>query len=48
MQGRACNWVVDDRCYEQRVAACACACPRDRNSTCISGSPGTEVDVACY
>jgi hypothetical protein len=42
-----CNWVVGDRCYERRIEACACACPRDRNSTCVSGSPGREVGVAC-
>lgn len=42
-----CNWVVNDRCYERRIEACACACPRDRNSTCVSGSPGYEVGVAC-
>jgi hypothetical protein len=42
-----CNWVVSDRCYERRIEACACACPRDRNSTCVSGSPGREVGVAC-
>lgn len=45
--GAACNWVVSERCYERRVEACACACPRDRNSTCVSGSPGLEVGVAC-
>jgi hypothetical protein len=42
-----CNWVVRNRCYERRIEACACACPRDRDSTCVSGSPGLEVGVAC-
>lgn len=46
--GDECSWLVADRCYEERIAACACACPRDRNSTCISGSPGREVTVTCF
>jgi hypothetical protein len=45
--GVECNWLVGDRCYERRIAACACACPRDRDSTCVSGSPGFQVGVAC-
>ena len=46
--GVDCNWLVSGRCYEDRLDACACACPRDRDSTCISGSPGDEVDVTCF
>ncbi|MET0412566.1 MAG: hypothetical protein ABW217_14785 [Polyangiaceae bacterium] len=42
-----CNWVVSDRCYERRIEACACACPRDRNSNCVSGLPDREVAVTC-
>lgn len=45
--GVECNWVVADRCYERRIEACACACPRDRDSQCVSGSPGFQVGVAC-
>jgi hypothetical protein len=47
-EGVTCNWLVQDRCYAQRIAACACACPRDRMSTCLSGLPGNEVEVTCF
>jgi hypothetical protein len=36
--GRPCNWLgTDDRCYDTREAACACLCPRDVTSQCVSG-----------
>ncbi len=34
---RACPWVAKDRCYDTREMACNCACPRSRDSQCISG-----------
>jgi hypothetical protein len=43
----ACKWTVEQRCYEERQAACACACPRDRESRCISSFEGTQVPVIC-
>lgn len=46
--GVRCRWLFEDRCYEERIAACACACPRDRNSTCVSGQQDTAVRVRCY
>jgi hypothetical protein len=45
-----CPWVADDRCYETREMACNCACPRSRNSRCVSGfesGPDGHVWVAC-
>ena len=48
-----CPWVgfKDKLCYDTKEAACACACPRDRASTCISSLPGEPTDrvpVECY
>jgi hypothetical protein len=48
-----CPWVgfKDELCYVTKEAACACACPRDRASTCISSLPGGPTDrvpVECY
>jgi hypothetical protein len=37
-----CDWLADNRCYQTKVAACACLCPRDRESSCISGFPGGD------
>ena len=48
---RDCNWVAEDICYEDKLAACACACPMGTAvSTCTSGFPypDGEVDVYCF
>jgi hypothetical protein len=37
---RRCPWIADGRCYETKEKACACICPVDRVTTCISGFPG--------
>jgi hypothetical protein len=45
-----CPWLAADRCYLTKEAACACVCPTDRASYCISGLPGGpegRVDVQC-
>lgn len=45
-----CAWVVDNRCYQTHEMACNCACPRTRNSQCVSGfddGPDGHVWVAC-
>lgn len=47
---KPCAWVADKRCYESREMACNCACPRSRNSQCVSGfesGPDGHVWVAC-
>ncbi len=47
---KPCAWVAEERCYETRQMACNCACPRDRNSQCLSGfadEPDGHVWVAC-
>lgn len=46
---QACSFVFEDRCYETKVAACACACPDQAGTTCISGFPqfDGEVPVSC-
>ncbi|MDF3071471.1 MAG: hypothetical protein K0R38_7072 [Polyangiaceae bacterium] len=47
---RPCAWVADGRCYDTRQMACNCACPRDRNSQCLSGferGPDGHVSVDC-
>ena len=48
-----CPWVgfKDKLCYDTKELACACACPRDKRSTCISSLPGGPTDrvpVECY
>jgi hypothetical protein len=46
-----CPWFAsDDRCYATKAEACACICPRDTRSTCLSGLPGGDNDgvwVSC-
>lgn len=45
-----CPWVAKNRCYEEREMACNCACPRTRNSACVSGfddGPQGHVKVSC-
>jgi hypothetical protein len=47
--GRDCNWLVDDVCYEDKLAACACACPGGTVvSTCSSGFPTRNGRVPVY
>jgi hypothetical protein len=45
-----CPWMAEQRCYLTKEAACACICPTDRPSYCISGLPGgpnDAIDVQC-
>jgi hypothetical protein len=48
---RTCDWTIPrGLCYSSKEAACACACPRDRDSTCISDffdGPGSATKVFC-
>jgi len=47
-----CPWEGSDHlCYATKEDACACLCPRDRRSTCVSGLPGgpdSHVAVSCF
>lgn len=47
-----CPWEGSDHlCYATKENACACLCPKDRNSTCLSGLPGgpdSHVAVSCF
>ncbi len=46
---RDCNWLVEDRCYEDKLDACACACPGGTAvSTCSSGFPEKNGRVPVY
>lgn len=47
--GRSCNWLAEGLCYEAKEAACACVCPRDRDSLCLSGfgTEGSATPVIC-
>lgn len=45
-----CAWVANERCYATREMACNCACPRTRDSQCVSGfgaGPDGHVWVDC-
>lgn len=45
-----CPWMADGLCYPDKLAACACACPRDRDSWCTSDFPkddGAPTQVWC-
>jgi hypothetical protein len=47
-----CPWLGSDHlCYATKEAACACLCPRDKASTCLSGLPGgpdAQTAVSCF
>lgn len=47
-----CPWLGSDGlCYDDKLSACACSCPRDRDSVCSSGLPGGDYSmtrVDCY
>ena len=49
---RSCNWLAEGYCYEDKLEACACVCPRDSSVTshCASGFPVEDgkVEVYCY
>jgi hypothetical protein len=47
---RPCNWLANGRCYEDKLAACACVCSRKKNTTCSSGfdEPNGRVKVSCF
>jgi hypothetical protein len=48
---RPCDWLAGGRCYDDKLAACACICPRDRtDSICSSGffrGSGKRTPVSC-
>jgi hypothetical protein len=45
----SCSYLVDGRCYAKKLDACACACPADHDSVCISDFPSNDapVQVSC-
>jgi len=47
---RDCNFIVSGRCYDTKVDACGCACPRVNGTTCVSGFPqeNGQVLVECF
>jgi len=46
---RDCNWVVNGLCYEEKLDACACACPGGTAvTTCSSGFPQRNGRVPVY
>jgi len=49
--GRPCNWLgTDQRCYDTREEACACICPQNGTSQCVSGfydGDGSATLVSC-
>ncbi len=48
-KGRHCNWMVAGVCYEDKLDACACACPSNvSTSSCYSGWPVEDGKVLVY
>ncbi len=49
---RDCPWLAAERCYETKLAACACVCPRSsQHSLCVSGFEDVQngrTVVTCY
>lgn len=49
---RRCVWLAKGLCYDTKLAACACVCPRNRqDSVCSSGFEDDTTDknlVICY
>jgi hypothetical protein len=49
---RDCAWLARERCYDTKLAACACVCPSNRqDSICSSGfydGPNGKTEVKCY
>jgi hypothetical protein len=37
-----CPWLGNGLCHDTKLEACACTCPRDRDSSCVSGFPDDE------
>jgi len=48
---RPCKYRLSGRCYNDELAVCACACPREGNSTCVLsgflGDPSRPLQVTC-
>jgi hypothetical protein len=44
----SCDFVVKDLCYPTKLAACACACPRDSQSSTCASSFDVPSRVICY
>jgi hypothetical protein len=46
----ACNYVYEKLCYEDKLAACACACKKQSGTICASDFPtsGVPTEVMCY
>jgi hypothetical protein len=41
-----CTYLVEERCYETKVAACACACKKKTGTVCSSGFPHADAPTA--
>lgn len=41
-----CPWLGDGLCYAQKDEACACVCPQDHDSWCMSDFPAEEGETA--
>jgi hypothetical protein len=48
--GEDCLWLAKGRCYADKLEACACVCPRDRESICSSDfdNEAGRTPVSCY
>jgi hypothetical protein len=49
-EAESCVYLFKDRCYEEQLDACGCACANKPRSTCISGFPKEDVptEVSCF
>ncbi len=49
-RGRSCDWMANSLCFDDKLQACACICPRPTGTTCSSDfpRPGGAVAVRCF
>ena len=48
--GKPCHFITEGRCYDEKLAACGCACKGQTGLTCSSGfpDPNGTTEVLCY
>jgi len=47
---KSCVFLYEERCYEEKLDACGCACKKQSGTVCSSGFPQKDVptEVTCF